>query len=107
MKNEDRMDPTIKSRWIRALISDEYIQGKGQLREGNSFCCLGVLCDIYDKNRWMNDSYVYTEGLQRAFPPNDVQNAAWLSDKAGSTLASMNDNGASFSTIARYIEENL
>lgn len=41
------MNPEIKKRWVAALRSGEYEQGKGRLvTEDGKFCCLGVLCDL-------------------------------------------------------------
>lgn len=40
------MNKEIKARWIEALRSGNYEQGKYYLRRGDSYCCLGVLCDI-------------------------------------------------------------
>ena len=40
------MKPEIKERWLIALRSGNYQQGKGQLKDGDRYCCLGVLCDI-------------------------------------------------------------
>lgn len=45
-----RMDPTIRTRWVTALRSDDYRQGRGLLARrddaGWTFCCLGVLCEL-------------------------------------------------------------
>lgn len=49
MTQEDtipKMNPQIKKRWTDALRSGEYKQGKGLLRTGDKFCCLGVLCEL-------------------------------------------------------------
>ena len=44
------MNPTVKTQWLEALRSGSYQQGTGVLRDAeNSFCCLGVLCDLYVK----------------------------------------------------------
>lgn len=43
------MKAKIKKQLIAALRSGEYEQGNGCLKNGNNFCCLGVLCDIYRK----------------------------------------------------------
>jgi hypothetical protein len=43
------MNPAIKAQWVEALRSGEYEQGKYRLRNGDKFCCLGVLCDIAHK----------------------------------------------------------
>lgn len=41
------MDPALKARWINALLSGDYKQGQGLLRDArNGHCCLGVLCDV-------------------------------------------------------------
>lgn len=46
------MNPEVKKKWVKALRSGEYKQCYGQLKscEGG-FCFLGVLCDIYGKER--------------------------------------------------------
>ena len=36
-------------KWIAALRSGEYKQGRSYLRDGAEYCCLGVLCDVYRK----------------------------------------------------------
>ena len=35
--------------WVEALRSGEYEQGVGALHEGDAFCCLGVACEVYQK----------------------------------------------------------
>ena len=40
------MDPELKSKWISALRSGEYKQGKEYLRDGDTWCCLGVLAKV-------------------------------------------------------------
>jgi hypothetical protein len=48
------MNPKVKRLWINALESGDYVQGKNYLKQtisgGFSYCCLGVLCDLYDKH---------------------------------------------------------
>ena len=52
------MDEELKANWLRALRSGKYKQGMGYLRsttsedEPDSFCCLGVLCDISNEGDW-------------------------------------------------------
>ena len=41
-----KLKPEIKTRWVEALRSGKYMQTQGTLRNGEGFCCLGVLCDI-------------------------------------------------------------
>ena len=45
-----RINPDIKERWLTALRSGEYVQAEGELRRGDGFCCLGVLCDILSED---------------------------------------------------------
>lgn len=47
MKSNVKMNPEIKAKWVSALRSGEYKQGRGRLRSPqDGFCCLGVLCDL-------------------------------------------------------------
>jgi hypothetical protein len=64
------MDTAVKEKWVNALRSEDYKQGKGVLcRKGEEFCCLGVLTDIYIKENnlaWepagMDADYLAFEG---------------------------------------------
>lgn len=44
------LDPKFKKKWIAALRSGDYDQGKGALcrvtKEGAKYCCLGVAYEI-------------------------------------------------------------
>lgn len=46
------LDEEFVRKWIEALRSGEYKQGRNQLRTGDSFCCLGVACDISQIGTW-------------------------------------------------------
>lgn len=37
-------------KWVAALRSGEYKQGRTQLKWGDTYCCLGVLCEISGKD---------------------------------------------------------
>ena len=54
-----KMDPTIKARWVAALRSGDYNQGHGRLHTKengiSSFCCLGVLCDLANKENIVSE----------------------------------------------------
>lgn len=57
-----KMNVEIGRRWVEALRSGEYEQARDKLRDSvgtdkDGFCCLGVLCDLYDENGW--DGHVY------------------------------------------------
>lgn len=47
------MNEEVKKKWVAALRSGEYKQGKDQLKTERygecTYCCLGVLCDLFAK----------------------------------------------------------
>jgi hypothetical protein len=44
--NKDSSPAEVRSAWADALESGKYKQGHERLRDGDKFCCLGVLCDL-------------------------------------------------------------
>lgn len=53
------MEPTKKDiqKWIDALRSGLYKQGRGHLQTKKGYCCLGVACDIFiPKERQIRDA---------------------------------------------------
>lgn len=40
------MNPEVKKAWVEALRSGKYPQAKGQLHNGEGYCCYGVLCEL-------------------------------------------------------------
>ena len=58
------MNQDVKNRWIKALRSGDYDQGRTVLRKDNNYCCLGVLCDLYleDHNKGWRVEEVDHEG---------------------------------------------
>jgi hypothetical protein len=111
----NKMDPYIKQLWIEALRSGRYEQGTGVLRNtNNEYCCLGVLCDIYDDQGWgQPNDYMYPYFGYEEFLPLEVQQWAGvtregeLSSAENHTLAYFNDMGSSFEKLADLIEEYL
>ena len=126
------MIENIKTKWIEALRSGKYEQGKGKLRsEDNKFCCLGVLADVLtDGKFWESEEYserqleVLTEklmqdaGLQTQIGyftiyslSQEMQQKLRKEFKifynritSKKTLAALNDQGVSFDIIADIIE---
>lgn len=119
------MKPEIKAKWVAALRSGEYKQDIGQLRTGTGMCCLGVLCDVRDKEdgieRWglvtkpdARSWYMY-EGSE-VFPSDytcewsgfpDSSTVPGLKDREGGRvhLTALNDDySLTFSQIADVIE---
>jgi hypothetical protein len=116
--------------WIDALRSGKYEQGRGSLRTNDdTYCCLGVACDVYDPSRWDRNTYPYNEWSYINFVgdlPAEVQEAFCLVGAGGEfrdengdiddnvyCLAARNDapSGSSFhrnfSEIADMIEHDL
>lgn len=115
------MNEEIKKQWADALRSGKYQQGRGWLRVKDSFCCLGVLCDLHAKatnGAWtvLGQSYVATyKEAATSLPGTVVQ---WVGWDAGMpnveyqtemrSLISLNDAlGLSFTEIAEIIEDQL
>jgi hypothetical protein len=123
----------LKQRWVEALRSGEYEQGAGALRNGDKFCCLGVLCDILtDEEReelgveWVVRTYPRIDlavgevgapdGLggkirSTSMLPEQLTARLGLDFDAAVRLASMNDGDLDgnhrkfgFKAIASYIE---
>lgn len=47
------MDAELKAKWVTALRSGEYRQGRYNLRTASdTYCCLGVLCDVINPDGW-------------------------------------------------------
>ncbi len=116
------MNQEIKQRWTDALRSGQYIQTKRTLRRADCFCAVGVLCDIYskEKNIGWEDANKYSE--QKSIlgicgvAPDEIEEWAGLDDISLSPATSnsydrvikMNDNSnCTFEQIAEYIDKNL
>lgn len=136
------MDPRVKALWIAALRSGQYHQTENFLctkgEDGSlSYCCLGVLCDLYMKEnpdkdaQWKegSESMQYVSGsgdtlvIRDSMLPKQVQDWAGLKhdnpdnprlagpfrDKLNFVSASIwnDDLKADFSEIADMIDASL
>ena len=107
------MDADLKAKWVEALRSEKYKQAIGLLKDGDSFCCLGVLCSVMGAD-WTSGDPVLVKDDEE-FPLKDSMGDELLGDsgvrlagiKEQMLLAEMNDNGKSFAEIADYIEAHL
>lgn len=117
------MNEEIKKLWVDALRSGEYKQGKKKLhkkgRDGDRFCCLGVLCDLAVKagvpvkvrDEGGRITYNHRQGLlpvivsDWAGLPDDNPHVDLAGELVG--LTELNDKGRRFTTIAKLIEEQL
>jgi len=86
------MNKRIKKKWIKALRSGKYKQGKMVLHStDNKFCCLGVLCDLYvkeKKSKWVNRKDKALKVIRGSnvsgFLPPSVQKWAGMDSLCGS-----------------------
>ena len=130
------MNKEIAMRWVKALRSKKYKQGKHALcrvdsRGGCKYCCLGVLTELYQEHRKRNKQKVIptTVGMTTHGKPirvrkygreSDVLPVAvrkWAGVRSSTgfhyndidnfvSLADMNDTGKSFDKIANFIAKN-
>lgn len=123
------MNQAIKELWLAALRSGKYKQGRSQLRRGDSWCCLGVLCDLATKQgigEWDGVEFIVKAGdevleVVSQVPSCTVQMWAELDapnpligEEEYSRLATLNDGSVSgrirphtFTQIADLIEAHL
>lgn len=72
------MNQDIKKKWVDALRSGNYKQGKLKLRNrDDEFCCLGVLCDLAAKEGIVKElaecGVFYYDGDSLIPPPSVVE----------------------------------
>lgn len=126
----DKMNAEWKAKWVAALNSGDYTQGYCRLsNDDNTFCCLGVLCDIVqkeypDKLVWEtnpNETYRRIKDVNNDvdaghLPPLVVMDIVGLPTENPDVLINgrmhsmghHNDHGgASFTQLAAAIEEQL
>lgn len=120
------MNQAIKEKWVNALKSGEYEQGTDFLNKDGEFCCLGVLCDLYNKEtgiEWEDAKWEDAKnqapkhkiksflGQQAVLPSVVVEWAGLENDNplilGYESLASINDKYESFKEIANLIEKYL
>lgn len=111
----------VMKKWVVALESGEYKQGRSLLKgSNNNFCCLGVLCDIFVKEhprvaRWSDHEIIINQkGDERYSLPETVSEWAGFVDYASDPIIDDNETSCikanddleyDFKTIARMIKE--
>ncbi len=108
-----KLPPELKAKWLEALRSGKYKQGRDTLCDGTGYCCLGVLSDIQGRLTKDKDNDYYYDGnncveLGHDNPVNFVNYYAAIQQLGTNySLASLNDRGATFEEIANIIEYAL
>ena len=100
---------------IQALRSGEYKQAQFSLRCEDSFCCMGVACDVYHKEtgkgRWVGNCFTVGGIIRSLAMPEPVQDFFDFKsedpDVCGKALSYLNDHdGKSFEEIADLLEKH-
>jgi len=121
-------------KWVEALRSGEYEQGKGILCMDDEisgdwkYCCLGVACDIFVEGDWIqhegwdvwsidpHKEFVMPDFIDKhgcwnaettSFPSLETLKKMGLDVAYAQELAELNDKGWSFKKIANKIEKDL
>lgn len=104
------MNKKWKTRWIKALTSKKYEQGRMSLKEktdkGYAYCCLGVLRDLINPR---------SNAMQKNESKQDVNylchahlKVAGLDDSTQRVLGKFNDNQRwGFPRIAKWVDKHL
>lgn len=100
----------IKTKWVKALRSGKYAQTRGELRNAEGYCCLGVLTDLYckEKNiRWKTATKSTTIALPKVV--QEWANIRRSNPIIGKNTASQLNDGKmkSFEEIADLIDLHL
>jgi hypothetical protein len=115
------MKQELKEKWIAALRSGKYKQGQGLLRSANDrYCCLGVLCEVagvpakqvsYEDARWrgipQDQMGCYDYDNECGFLSSRLRVNLGVDPDVAYQLATMNDAGESFKSLAKYIENRV
>lgn len=122
-----KLKPEVKEKWVAALRSGAYKQTNGCLRserrDGTSYCCLGVLCEVLELPKDPSSGGSYAFGWQRehsTIPENwALENICIKNDKANThesicsvgaflseCMIKNDQRGFSFKEIADWIENS-
>lgn len=114
------MQAELKTKWVEALRSGRYKQGRLQLRtDDDCYCCLGVLCEVSGKGQWVRQpvngsdsecwAYRYGDHSFSGVLPYQLEVESGLSvggyEVGTGRLIEMNDEDRkTFAEIADFIE---
>ncbi len=114
------MNHEIKTKWLAALRSGDYRKSVHVLKRyfkhvPARYCCMGVLCDIIKEDHPHAQELIEQKVASSMFGNSKMSKFALLDQETLSytgvemqqqrRLTTMNDKGASFLTIAKYIEK--
>ena len=99
------MKKSIKDKWVKALRSGKYEQGKNYLHSADGkFCCLGVLCDIspVTSHRGVNTTSYGLLRLESSLP-SEVMEWSGISTSVGT----FKNREGYFMSLAEYNDGKL
>jgi hypothetical protein len=113
------MNKRIKAKWVKALLSGDFDQTRGALKDSNGYCCLGVLRDVLKPGSLLKGP----DGAEMLHPTfrkeagltfEEQKGLADLNDAAGTYIdihtprgGWVNLEGIPFEVIAGFIDANL
>ena len=115
------MNAEVKKKWVDALRSGKYRQGRMRLRvvdpNGDKFCCLGVRCDMVDPSGWRDEpkedfvdgeaTLIRFHGMEMAAPSRSLIAKIGGLTRDWLVYASKNDiEDKTFEEIADFVEAN-
>lgn len=124
MTTEKKLDKKIKAKWIKALLSGDYKQGRACLKnKKGEYCCLGVLADVcgllgrtnqFDTEKASVKDGLLSTSLFHFAEENGFLNNIEHSKNVECLLAEMNDGDKvegrkpfTFKQIAAWIKKTL
>jgi hypothetical protein len=105
------LDPELKVKWLVALRSGDFEQGKGRLHEDGHYCCFGVLARVAGHTIEELGSYPCLAFVDSALA-RSIEGSNYGGRGVQCQLECMNDGVSghrkhTFSEIADYVEANL
>lgn len=103
------MNSNLKTLWVSALRSGKYKQGDCYLQREDSYCCLGVLCEVagFKKQQREDGTYWFQDPNTGEYVQQEFEDAAkslGISQSEQKTLILLNDSmKCSFDQIALFI----
>lgn len=108
-----KLPKRIKDKWVKALRSGKYIQGKGELYSGEvmgkpSCCCLGVLEHVCGTPLEDIKGKGFTQDLSSPKSPKHLRIEDNRGDRVENLFSYMNDgNSLTHSVLGREIKKKM
>lgn len=112
------MKPEIRRRLVRRILNSKVL-AKGNLRYRDTYCPLGILCDMYKRStgngRWVSEgweTYDFKVKSIKGYPPSSVLEWAGMTEAESTSIYLMNDGNSSRNSkhikeVAQFIEERF